>query len=257
MFKEFQDIYERGRNNFYSIDEWKARVDLAACYQIFDQKGWTDGINTHLSMRIPGNHSHFLLKPDNLLFYEVKASNLIDIDFSGKVSGDGEVNKAGYVIHAAILEARSDLNCILHHHTDAGIAISSLKEGLLPMSQHALGFYDKVSYHNYQGVALDESEKISIQKDLGKNNTMFLRNHGVVVCGKSIAGAYASCDNLETACRSQLLCQNNNSNIILPSEEVKKFTSSQFDIFGDQRAVDLEWPAMLRWLDSKNIIFAE
>ncbi|PPR77842.1 MAG: Decarboxylase NovR [Alphaproteobacteria bacterium MarineAlpha2_Bin1] len=257
MVKVFEDIYERARNNYFTFDEWKARVDLAACYQIFEQKGWTDGINTHLSMRIPGKNSHFLLKPDNLMFHEVKASNLIDIDLSGKVIGDGEVNKAGYVIHAAILESRSDINCVLHHHTDAGIAISSLKDGLLPMSQHALGFYGKVSYHDYQGVALDESEKLSLQKDLGCNNSMFLRNHGVIVCGKTVAGAFASCDNLETACRSQLLCQNNNSNIIFPSEEVKNFTSSQFESFGDQRAVDLEWPALLRWLDYKKINFAE
>ena len=251
------DIYKRARNNSFSAEEWKARVDLAACYQVFDQKGWTDGINTHLSMRIPGKDNHFLLKPDNLMFCEVKASNLVDVDFSGNTVGDIEVNQAGYVIHGAILQSRSDINCVLHHHTDAGIAVSSIKEGLLPMSQHALGFYGKVSYHDYQGVALDESEKKSLQDDLGKNYTMFLRNHGVIVCGKTVAGAYASCDSLETACRSQLLVQNIDANLIFPSEDIKNHTSSQFDSFGDNRAVEMEWPAIMRWLDKKNIVFAE
>ena len=257
MNEDNLNIYERAKNKSFSSDEWKARVDLAACYQIFDQKGWTDGINTHLSMRIPGKDNHFLLKPDNLMIYEVRASNLIDVDFSGNTVGDIEVNKAGYVIHAAILESRLDINCVLHHHTDAGIAVSSMEEGLLPMSQHALGFYGKISYHNYQGVALDESEKEILQNDLGKNYTMFLRNHGVIVCGKTIAGAFASCDSLETACRSQLLCQSIDAKMIFPPEEIKKHTSSQFDDFGDKRAVEMEWPAVLRWLENKKIVFAE
>ncbi len=251
------DIYERNRNNYFSSEEWKARVDLAACYQVFDQKGWTDGINTHLSMRIPGKENHFLLKPDNLMFYEVRASNLIDVDFSGNTVGDIEVNKAGFVIHAAILESRMDINCILHHHTDAGIAVSSIKEGLLPMSQHALAFYGNLSYHDYQGVALDESEKKSLVSDLGSNNSMLLRNHGVIVCGKTIASAFSMCDNLETACRSQLLVQNQKENISFPSDRIKKFTASQFEEFGDERAVEIEWPTILRWLDYKKIIFAE
>ena len=254
---KYLKVYERSRSNSFSNEEWKARVDLAACHQIFDQKGWTDGINTHLSMRIPGKDKRFLLKPDNLMFYEVKASNLIELDYSGNVFGEGFVNQAGLVIHSAILESRSDINCVLHHHTDAGIAISSLEGGLLPMSQHALGFYNRVSYHDYQGVALDKTEKEILQNDLGNNKIMFLRNHGVIVCGGSIAGAYASCDNLETACRSQLLSHNANVNIILPDESIKEYTASQFETFGDERAIEMEWPAILRWLDYKNISFAE
>ena len=255
--KKNLEVYKRARNNSFSDEEWRARVDLAACYHVFGQKGWTDGINTHLSMRIPGKDNHFLLKPDNLLFFEVKASNLIELDFSGNVNGEGVVNQAGVIIHSAILEARPDINCVLHHHTDAGIAVSSLESGLLPMSQHALGFYKKISYHNYQGVALDNNERKLLQNNLGNNKIMFLRNHGVIVCGKSVAGAFASCDNLETACRSQLLCQNASDNIAYPDELIKDFTASQFDTFGDQRAVEMEWPAILRWLDYKHINFAE
>ncbi|MDC0074685.1 class II aldolase/adducin family protein, partial [Alphaproteobacteria bacterium] len=251
------NIYERARTNNFTISEWKARVDLAACHQIFYQKGWTDGINTHLSVRIPDKKNKFLLKPDYLMFHEVKASNLVELDYSGNYEGSYPVNLAGAIIHGAILQGRDDINCVLHHHTDAAIAVSSLKEGLLPMSQHALAFYGNIGYHDYEGVALDESEKESLKRDLGKYNTMLLRNHGVISCGKTIAGAYAACDALEVACRSQLLAQNTGLDLQLPSEKVKNFTAKQFQGFGENRANDLEWPALLRWLDYLEIKYAE
>ena len=251
------EVYARAGHNEYPRPEWKARVDLAACHHLFDKKGWTDGINTHLSVRVPGRESNFFLKADHLMFHEVKASNLVEVDFSGNCVNGGVVNAAGAIIHGAVLEARTDINAVLHHHTEAGIAVSSQKEGLLPMSQHALAFYNRIGYHEYEGIALDSSEKKRLQSHLGQHYAMLLRNHGVLCCGMSVAGAFTACDSLEKACLSQLLAQRSNVSIHLPSEEVREHTASQYDGFGESRANELEWPALLRWLDSIGIRYAE
>ncbi|MSO64835.1 MAG: class II aldolase/adducin family protein [Alphaproteobacteria bacterium] len=253
------DVYSRARRNDISAAEWRARVDLAAIHHIFDQKGWTDSINTHLSVRSPDNPKHFFLKPDRQLFSQVKASTLVKVDIDGNlVEPDGEpVNAAGAIIHSAVLAGRPDANCVLHHHTDAGVAVSSLEDGLLPMSQHALQFYNRLSYHEYEGIALDPSERAGLQKDLGQNWAMLLRNHGVLVVGTSVGSAYATCDQLETACRSQLLAMQTGAKIRLPTPEVCEHTARQFESFDDRRADEVEWPVTLSWLDDLGVRFAE
>ncbi len=255
---ELPEIYSRARRNDFAPEVWKARVDLAACYQIFDQNGWTDGINTHLSVRVPGTEGHFLLKPDRLLFNKVTASSLIELDQDGQRidPDDDPVNPAGSIIHSAVLAARDDVACVLHHHTDAGIAVSSLEDGLLPMSQHALQFYNRVGYHEYEGVALDEAEKEGLKRDLGPHNVLMLRNHGVLVAAKSVGTAYAMCDNLEVACRSQLLAMQTGAKIHLPTPEVCEHTAKQFEGFPTSRNDTMEWFAMLEWLDDLGVEFA-
>ncbi len=253
------DAYTRARRNDMSPAEWKARVDLAAVYHVFHQLGWTDGINTHLSVRSPENPNHFYLKPDHLLFHQVTASDLVKVDLDGNlVEPEGEkVNPAGAIIHSAVLAARPDANCVLHHHTDAGIAVSSLEEGLLPMSQHALQFHGHLSYHEYEGIALDAAEREGLQKDLGQNDTMLLRNHGVLVCGPSVGTAYATCDNLETACRSQIMAMQTGAKLHLPTKDVQDHTANQYKRIANGRADTVEWPAMLSWLDELGAKYAE
>jgi ribulose-5-phosphate 4-epimerase/fuculose-1-phosphate aldolase len=254
------DAYTRARRNDVSAAEWRARVDLAACYQLFDRKGWTDSINTHLSVRSPDNPNHLFLKPDHLLFHQVTASSLVKLDLDGKlVDRDAPpVNAAGAIIHSAVLAGRPDSNSVLHHHTDAGIAVSSQEEGLLPMSQHALQFYNRVSFHEYEGIALDPSERLSLQRDLGaRNNIMLLRNHGVLVVGLSVGSAFATCDQFETACRSQLLAQQSGARLRFPTPEVCEHTARQYESFGDSRADTVEWPAMLGWLDKLGSRYAQ
>ncbi len=252
------DVYSRARRNDYSPEVWKARVDLAACYQLFHMNGWTDGINTHLSARVPGTDGHFLLKPDHLLFNRVTASSLVELDKEGNVvdPDDPPVNPAGSIIHSAVLAARDDVACVLHHHTDAGIAVSSLEDGLLPMSQHALQFYNRVGYHEYEGVALDAAEKESLQKDLGPHNVLMLRNHGVLVAAKSVGTAYAMCDNLEVACRSQLLAMQTGAKIHLPTPEVCEHTAKQFEGFPTSRNDTMEWFSLLGSLDDAGAEYA-
>ena len=164
-------------------EEWEVRVDLAACYRLCHQLGITDRINTHISARVPGTDGHFLLNPVGLLFDEIAASNLVKIDREGRKLDNTpyEVNAAGYIIHSAVLDAREDVNCVLHHHTMAGIAVSALEEGLLPISQHSMQFYNRVGYHDYEGFALDEDERARLAANIGAHQVLFLRNHGIIV----------------------------------------------------------------------------
>ena len=244
----------RGR---VSSEEWQVRVDLAACYQLCHQDGITDRINTHISARVPDNDGHFLLNPLGLLFDEITASSLVKIDMNGNKVGDSafEVNQAGYVIHSAVLDARPDVNCALHHHSAAGIAVSSLKEGLLPMSQHALQFHNRIGYHDYEGIALEEDERERLGASLGRHSAMLLRNHGVITAADSVAETYLLMDSLEVACKSQLMAQAAGGEIHLPPPEVCESTAQQYEHPRDWRAT-LEWDAQLRRLDRLGIEYA-
>ena len=253
------DAYTRARRNDMSPAEWKVRVDLAAAYQIFHQKGWSDGINTHLSARSADNPNDFYLKPDALMFHQVTASDLVKVDLDGNlVDPESEpVSLAGALIHSAVLAGRPDAHCALHHHTEAGIAVSSLDVGLLPMSQHSMQFHARMSYHEYEGPALDAAERESLQKDLGQNNAMLMRNHGVLVVGPSVGIAFASCDKLEKACRAQLLAMQTGAKIHLPPKDVQEHTASMYKGVVGGRADTIEWQGMLSWLDDLGVRYAE
>jgi len=188
----------------------------------------------------------------------VTASSLVELDKNGEPIDldDDPVNPAGAIIHSAVLEGRKDVDCVLHHHTDAGIAVSSLEVGLLPMSQHALQFHNRIGYHEYEGVALDDAEKEGLKRDLGPHNALLLRNHGVLVAGSSVGTAFAICDNLEVACRSQLLAMQTGAEIHLPTEEVREHTAQQFAGFPTSRNDTMEWEALLGWLDDLGVEYA-
>src|SRR5215831_2924629 len=137
--------------------EWEQRVNLAACYRLVEHFGWTDLIYTHISARVPGAPGHFLLNRFGLLFEEVTASNLIKVDLDGNLveEPDAPLHKAGFVIHSAIHGGREDVDCVIHTHSKAGVAVAATKDGLLSLSQHAQLFYGRVSYHDYEGLAVD------------------------------------------------------------------------------------------------------
>jgi len=231
--------------------EWQTRVDLAACYRLVALEGWTDLTATHISARVPGEEA-FLLNPQDLMFEEITASSLIKMDFQrNKLIENGyQFNPAGYTIHSAVLTGRPDVNSALHTHTPAGMAISALKEGLLPMTQHALRFYDNISYHDYEGIALNPEECARLIRDLGPNEAMILRNHGLLTVGKSVAFAFGSMYYLEKSCQSQLMAMQSGGEIVLPSKAVCEHTHQQYDLYDNEG--DDDWPAMLRYLDRKN-----
>lgn len=234
-----------------SSEEWEVRVDLAACYRLCFQLGITDRINTHISARVPGTDGHFLLNPLGLLFDEIDASNLVKIDREGKKVDNNpyEVNTAGYIIHSAVLDVREDVNCVLHHHTLASIAISMLEGGLLPISQHSMQFYDRIGYHDYEGFALDKDERARLAANLGPHQAMFLRNHGVLVAGANVGEAFIAMDDLEKSCKAQLMAQATGKALQLPPHEVCERTASMFEQVGRGPRLALEWETLKRSLD--------
>ena len=165
--------------------EWEQRINLAACYRLVEHFGWTDLIYTHISARVPGEPGHFLLNRFGLLFDEVTASNLIKVDLDGNLieEPDAPMHRAGFVIHSAIHGGRDDVDCVIHTHSKAGVAVAAMKEGLLPLSQHAQLFHGRVSYHDYEGLAIDIDERARLVRDLGANPVMILRNHGLLAVG--------------------------------------------------------------------------
>src|ERR1043165_298247 len=192
-----------------SAEEWQARVDLAAAYRLVALYGWDDLIFTHISSRVPGPEHHFLLNPYGMMFDEVTASNLVKIDLKGNKVTDSPyfINPAGFTIHSAVHAARADALCVIHLHTDYGIAVSAQKDGLLPLSQQAMFALASLAYHDYEGLALDENEKPRLVADFGNKKFMILRNHGLLTVGRTVAEAFLGMFMLERACEIQILAQ--------------------------------------------------
>ncbi|MEX2450987.1 MAG: class II aldolase/adducin family protein [Rhodospirillales bacterium] len=233
-----------------SPEEWKARVNLAACYRLVDYYGMSDMTGTHITVRVPGTHDEFLINDSNLFFEECTASSLIKIDIKGNVldGSNGLVNKAGYVIHSAIHEARHDVDCVLHTHTVPGMAVSALECGLLPLFQHSFDFYLKTSYHDYEGVAVNEDEKQRLVADLGENYALILRNHGLLTCGRNVAEAFSLMFRMNKACEAQLYALSTREEIHEVAPKVRVETSN-FMKGRNTFVHDRSWAGHLRRLD--------
>ena len=235
--------------------EWEARVDCACAYRLVRHFGMDDLIYNHISARIPGTEE-FLLNPFGLLYEEICASALIKVDLSGKVLWQPDwpkglnytFNLAGYVIHGAIHEAKPDVQCVVHTHSLAGMAVASLEKGLLPMTQTAMRFA-RVAYHDYEGVVLEMDERARLLANLGDAEVMLLRNHGTLALGKTVAEAFNNAYRLERACRSQLLAQGANDRLLLPSAAVVEKTAHLYRPEVRRPMGVLEWPAMRRLAD--------
>ncbi|MCI8211342.1 class II aldolase [Pseudomonas sp. S25] len=244
-------------NTPYSIDavEWQARCELAALYRLIAHFRMTDLIDTHISLRIPGPEHHFLINRYGVIFDRMKASDLVRIDEHGQVvNGDTEnsrVNAAGFIVHSAIHMAREDLNCVIHTHTAAGMAVAAQEHGLLPITQHALKFYGKLGYHTYEGIALSLEERQRLVADLGPHKAMILRNHGLLAAGGSVAQAFHEIHFLERACQAQIQALAGNSKLLQPSEEVCRLTAQQFDRDEAAEIIQLSWHAALTLIEDQ------
>ena len=232
-------------------EEWEVRQQLAACYRLVGLHGWTDLVFTHISARVPGPHDHFLLNPFGSAFDEVTASSLVRIDLDGNVvDGSGaRIHPAGFVIHSAIHGARADAGCVIHTHSTAGMALSMLKDGLQSLSQHAALFHGRLGYHEYEGFALDLEERRRLVADLADHPAMILRNHGLLVVGRTVPEAFSILHHLEKAAQAQLLAMSTGAELCRPPEAVSAKTAAHG--FGAPGAPfgEVEWPAMLRRLD--------
>jgi len=187
--------------------EWQVRCDLAALYRICDLYGWTDTINTHLSVRIPGEDNCFLINNYGDLFDEITASSLVKMDLDGKVySKGGEFNAAGFTIHSGVYKARPDGNCVMHTHTRAGTGVSVLKKGLRPISQDVLAVYDELAYHDY-GMPASQEECDALGVTCQQGEAVVLRNHGLLTVGKNIPSALRRMYMLERACEVEIIAR--------------------------------------------------
>lgn len=237
-----------------SAEEWAIRVDLAAAYNLAALHRMTDHIYTHFSARVPGEDAHFLLNAYGLTFDEVTASNLVKVDQHGCIILDSTglgINPAGFVIHSAVHAHRHDVVCVMHTHTAAGIAVSAQKQGLLMVSQHAMRFHNRLSYHDYEGVVLETDEQARIVENLGENNAMVLRNHGLMVCGDSVADAFDGLYYLERACQAQIAAQSGGQELLIAPDAVAEKVAAQFDRH-DRVSRAKQWPPFLRALDRLN-----
>ena len=229
--------------------EWQLRCELAAAYRLFAQLGWHELIYNHLTVRVPGI-DHFLINPFGLMYREVTASNLVKIDLEGRkvTPSPWSVNPAGFVVHSAVHAARADAHCVMHTHTTAGQVVSCQQGGLLPLSFTAMFYAGRVAYHNFEGITLDREECQRLTADLGDRNVMILRNHGLLVCGRTIGDAFAEHYMLQRACEVQVAAQATGMPLVQPRDEIAQRAAAQYDRTarqGDQNT--LLWQAMLRW----------
>lgn len=185
--------------------EWQARLDLAACYRIFDHLGWSESIYNHISLKVPGEDHAFLINPFGLMYYEVTASNLVKIDIDGNVlAGNYPVNQAGFTQHAYFHRHLEWAHAICHHHTTAGMAVASHSRGLLPISFYACNFHGQIGYHDFEGVTVRPEEGERLIRNLGGKRILMLRNHGPVVMGRTIPEMFVQTWALQRACEIQV-----------------------------------------------------
>jgi ribulose-5-phosphate 4-epimerase/fuculose-1-phosphate aldolase len=235
-----------------SPEEWQTRVDLAACYRLVDRYGMTDMIYNHITARVPGPQHHLLINLYGLTYREITASSLVKIDLDGEIlwkpDTDYGINKSGYVIHGCIHRARKEVGCVLHTHTPAGMAVSAMKCGLLPLTQTSIRFVGHIGYHDYEGPATDLDERERLVRDLGPHDAMILRSHGLLTCGATLQQAFNTMYQLEMSCRAQVDAMAARTELIVPSEAVLEKTAHLYQP-GTRRPYGvLEWPAMLRLL---------
>jgi ribulose-5-phosphate 4-epimerase/fuculose-1-phosphate aldolase len=238
--------------------EARLRRELAAVYRLVAHFRMTDLIFNHISVRLPGPEHRFLINPFGLLYEEISASNLVIIGLDGELVSDGpwKVNPAGFVIHSAIHESREDAHCVLHTHTRAGCAVAAQEHGLLPLNQMSLEFYNRVAYHDYEGIAVSNDEKKRLVADLGDSPAMILRNHGLLTVGRTPGQAFLRMFYLERSCEIQVAALAGGTAIVLPPEEIREHTARQFqgglgegDYATDAARPNLVWDAMMRLVE--------
>ena len=234
-----------------TMDERSLRIELAACYRLVALFGWDDLVFTHISARLPGEGDAFLINPYGMLFEEITASSLVKVDPRGEKleASDWPVNPAGFVIHSAIHAARHDVGCVLHVHTNAGVAVSAQKDGLLPISQIATIALASTGYHDYEGIALRDDEKPRLVRDLGQSTSLILRNHGLLTVGATVGDAFLSMYVLQRACEVQIMAQSGGAELVRVPAPVLAGVKASAAAVTKGMGGAIAWPALLRKLD--------
>jgi len=235
--------------------EWQLRCDLAALYRLAAKFGMDDIIYTHISARLPDDHDHFLINPFGVLFKDITASRLVKIDKTGRIvdpaMAEVRVNPAGFNIHSAVHMARAELTCVIHAHTTAGMAVSAQAHGLLPITQHAMMFFEKIGFHDYESFATQGDERARIAADLGGHDILILRNHGVLVGGRSIGEAFHTAYHLERACQAQIMALSGGTALHTPPVEVARATAARMAAIPPHH-YDFFWTSCLGLLSAED-----
>ena len=235
-----------------TAEQWAKRVDLAAAYRLVHLYGMDEMIANHISARVPGKDGVFYINPYGMLYEQMHASCFIELALDGNVvfnPTEYGINQAGFVLHSAVHRARHEVDCVIHTHTLAGMAVSAMKCGLMPLAQTAMRFID-VGYHEYEGVALNLEEQARVVRDLGNREAMILRNHGLLVVGPSIAEAFNNIFRLERACQLQVMALSCNTELSMPPRPLIEATSKLYQPGVRRRFGLMEWPALLKKLDA-------
>ena len=230
------------------------RVDLAACYRVADEFGFSDIIWNHITAKVPGSE-YFLINRFGLRYDEVTASNLVKIDVVGNVIDPGsatseeDINITGFIIHSAVHAARPDIRCVMHSHSPGGQAVSVLKKGLMPMINDVMSFHNRIAYHDYEGLSVDTAERARLAADLGDKNAMILRNHGLLTCGETVGEAFMLMYYLERGCKLQMQVLASGQEIQMPSDELLVAASTEMQRFPYGK---YEWPALVRLIEKNS-----
>lgn len=229
------------------------RRDLAACYRLIARQGWDDMLASHISVRLPGSGGRFLINPYGVMFQNIRASNLIEVDCAGKALSPSQygLNSAGINIHAALHEAHDRPLCAIHLHANAGVALSALECGLLPISQTAMMIYHDIAYHDYEGFATQHDEREHIRSDMGEKRILILRNHGTLITAPTVAEAYARAITFEKAADIQLRAMATGQKLTTAPEHAVSslFKAANGSVYAGHLR-DLLWPEMLAMLDA-------
>lgn len=241
-------------------DEAVLRRDLAACYRLIAHHGWDDMLASHMSVRLPGPGHRFLINPYGMMFRNVRASDLLEVDCDGRILSQTRhlMNSAGLNIHAALHEADDRPLCAIHMHANAGVALSALECGLLPISQTAMMIYHDIAYHDYEGFATQHDERGRIRADLGSKGILILRNHGTLITAPTVAEAYAKAVTFEKAADIQLRAMATGQKLTTAPEEAVAglFKAANGQLYASHLR-ELLWPEMLAMLDSQDRSYCE
>ena len=250
-------IYHQGaakaqRNLPITREEREARVQLAACYRIFNHLGWVEMIFNHITLRVPGPEKLFLINPFGLHYSEITASSLVLIDIDGNPVRESKwpVNKAGFVIHSAIHGNVGSAHCVMHTHTTTGMAVACLKDGLSPTNFYAAQLHGGVAYHDFEGITVEEGERIRLLASIGEKRAVILRNHGLLAWGPSVAEAYMTLWTLQRACDVQIAASAAGSLNPIRDEVFAQTVRESGP--GEKRTCDDVFAAMQRIVDAKD-----
>ena len=233
-------------------EERAARVQLAACYRVFDHLGWTEMIFNHITLRVPGSETHFLINPFGLHYREITASNLVLIDIEGNPVRESKwpVNRAGFVIHSAIHGAITDAHCVMHTHTTTGMAVACLKEGLSPTNFYAAQLQGQIAYHDFEGISVEPGEKARLVRSIGARRAVILRNHGLLAWGPSVPEAFLMLWTLQRACDVQIASSAAGALNPIPPEVFAQTVRESGP--GEKRTCEDVFAALQRAVDAKD-----